>query len=159
MFNDEQLTNLRQKLGVAADADAGLILGALDEALSEQAADSAADTTTPAVPEGMSLVESDQLQALHADAELGRAARLRDEEQARADVVDAAVRDGRISAARRDTWLARLEADSGEAEVLAALEPIVPLAEIGHADLNPDEVGEGTSDTYNAVYGTDQKGA
>ena len=60
-------------------------------------------------------------------------------------LVEAAVNSGRISAARRDHWLAQLNADEeGMAPILAALPPVIPLAEIGHSD--------GIEDSDDALY-------
>lgn len=68
-------------------------------------------------------------------------------------LVTAAVSDGRIPPARRDHWLAQLAADEdGMAPVLAALSPVIPLAEAGHSD-TPDE------DTEYAKYYPTQKEA
>ncbi len=52
-FTDEQLTTMRQRLGVAATADEATILAALDEALTKQ---SASPSPTATVPPGMTLI-------------------------------------------------------------------------------------------------------
>lgn len=131
-FSDEQLTTMRQRLGVAADADESTIVAALCEALDEQAEDR---PTAGTLPEGIVAVEHAQLEELRAAAQLGRAAHERQEREDRERLVDTAVGDGRIAPARRAHWLAQLEADPGAAETLASLEKgLIPVGpEIGHA--------------------------
>lgn len=128
VFTPTQLTNLRKKLGVADDADADTILAALDETLDEQA-------TITAAPAGTVLVDQAAHQQLQADAAAGRAARDQQLTDRRLGLVDAAMRDGRIPAARRDHWVAALAVDpEGNEAALAALTPgLIPLEEIGHA--------------------------
>lgn len=124
-FTDEQLTDMRQKLGVADDADEATILTALDEALDERA-----EPETPELPEGTVAVDSTQLAALQAAAQRGEQARAQQEREGREALVAAAVADGRIPPARRDAWLVALEADPGSADTLARLAPgLVPVGE------------------------------
>lgn len=119
-FSDEQLTTMRQRLGVADDADETTILAALDEALDEQTTPPPA---RPALPDGVVAVEQTTLDQLRADAQLGRDAHERQEREDRERHVDAAIADGRIAPARREAWLTRLGADAGELATLQALEP------------------------------------
>lgn len=153
-WTEEQMTNLRQKLGVAVDADEATILAALDEALDEGAQESpaaAGTTTTANVPEGMALVDAATLDSLREDAAAGREARTVQQAAERAAVVDAAVRDGRIPVARREHWVNAIAADPGAADTLAALEPgLIPLDELGHA--STDTESEKNSDISNKVY-------
>lgn len=67
VFTDEQLTTLRQKLGVTADADAHAVLGALEEALEERA------EPTASVPEGHVVIPAAKLADLEAGAALASA--------------------------------------------------------------------------------------
>lgn len=132
-FSDEQLSTMRARLGLAANADEQTIHDALIEALDEQVEE------TPAVaplPDGVVAVEASVLDELRTRAARGDEARTRQERDDREALVSAAVGDGRISPARRDAWLSRLEADPGEAATLAALQPglSVPTGEpLGHA--------------------------
>ena len=121
---------LRQRLGVAENADEGTILAALDEALAEQA-EPATPPAAAALPEGTVAIERTQLDALHASvAGLTAEAEQRRTER-RTGLVAAAVADGRIAPARRDHWAAALTADPEGAE--ASLAPgLVPVAEVGH---------------------------
>lgn len=124
-FSDEQLTTMRQRLGVADDADEATILAALDEALSEQ--------SEPRTPEGIVTIEASVLADLQAQARAGQEARDQQQAEHRERVVNAAVGDGRIAPARREHWLAQLAADPGAEQVLASLAPgLVPLAEKGY---------------------------
>jgi hypothetical protein len=51
-FSDEQITTMRQKLGIAEDADEATILAALDEALESAPSRLPTTTATPEIPEG-----------------------------------------------------------------------------------------------------------
>lgn len=154
-FHDD----LRQRLGIADDsADEATILAALDEALAEQ--ETAGTTPDPAgqpvasvqqLPEGVVTIDADQLAQLQADARQGREARDEQRRNHREQVVNAAVADGRIAPARREAWLAQLEADPGAEQVLASLaKGTVPLAETGFGaapDLTDDDA------IYASLYG------
>lgn len=120
-FTDEQLTTMRQELGLADDADEAAIVDAVTAAAAE---------TPPAdpLPEGTVVVDSTQLAELRASAARGVEAHARQEREDRERLVDAAVGDGRIPPARREAWLAALEADPGSADTLAKLAPgLVPV--------------------------------
>lgn len=152
-FSDEQLTTMRQRLGVAADADEPTILAALEEALEERT------EPTPAVaqlPPGVVTVEATTLAELRAAAQRGDEARTRQESEDREALVNAAVRDGRISPARRDAWLAQLAADPGAAETLASLEKgLIPVGrEVGHAgDPEPGAFNQAEYDALTSALG------
>lgn len=142
VFTNEQLTSLRQKLGVTdADADGQTLLNALDEALEEGAAGPSAAAGSPTVPEGMVLMDSTMVESLRADATAGRQARQQQQAERRQKLVKDAIGDGRITARARQAWLNKLEIEgaSGE-EQLASLETgLIPLTEIGYAsDGEPD---------------------
>jgi ATP-dependent protease ClpP protease subunit len=146
-FSDEQLTTMRQRLGLAADADEATITAAFDEALNERA------EPTVTLPEGVVAIDSATLEQLRAAALRGDQARAQQETDARTTLVDAAVADGRIAPARRDHWVSALAADPGAADTLAGLEKgLIPIGnEIGHAGLGPS-----TTDAdalYASVYG------
>jgi len=151
-FSDEQLTDLRERLGVDADADEDTILGAVDTLL-EQA--TAPPPTTDALPEGVVAISEAQLEELRNDAQQGREARAQQIRTEREGLVIAAIRDGRIAPAERDAWLAKLETGTGAEEILAALKPgVIPVAQIGHggnADLDSDEA------IWSELFGTEVK--
>lgn len=136
-FSDEQITTMRQTLGLAENADEATIVAALDEALTERAEPTAAaPTTTTTVPEGMTLVETAVLDDLREGATAGRSAREQLDNQARDAAIDAAIADGRTTPARREHWTASWDADAeGTSTMLAALAPglAVPTTEAGHA--------------------------
>lgn len=142
---DNLKAGFRERLGVsdAAVSDEQL-MSALDEALAEQA-------TTATVPEGTVLIDSGVLADLQANAEAGRTARNDLDTSRREATVDAALAEGRITAASRDTWLASLARDEeGATALLGTLaKNTVPVVEIGLSE---------TTDTaddraYNAIYG------
>lgn len=132
-FSTEQLNTMRQRLGVAADADEATIVAALDEALNEQITPPA--PVTAALPEGMVAVDAGTLAALQANAQLGVEAHTRQAREDREALVAAAVADGRIPPARREHWLTQLENDPGAAETLASMpKGLIPVGEPkGHA--------------------------
>lgn len=154
-FSDEQLTHLRQQLGVADDADEATILAALDETL-ERFVDP--DTATPpaaALPEGVVAISEAQLAELRNDAQAGREARAEQIRAQRTALVDAAVSDGRIAPAEREAWLAKLDAGTGGEQVLAALKPglvpVAPLGSGGNVDLESDDA------LYAELFGSEVK--
>lgn len=139
---------LRDRLGITdADVDENGLLAALDEALAEQA-----DTQpTNTLPDGIVTIDQAQLEQLQADATAGREARDAQNVATRVNAVDTAIAEGRIPPARRDHWLAQLEADPGAGDTLANLEPIInlePKGFTGGVDEAPDE------DLYTRFYGS-----
>lgn len=159
-FSNEQITALRNKLGVAEDADEATILAALDEALDERAEDPQGTTPTAQVPEGMVLVDSAVLEDLKSGAAAGRTAAKQLADQARDQVIDAAITAGKTTPARREHWVKSYDADpEGTKALLAALEPglAVPLNELGHA-IAPVENSEDDA-LYASVFGDEKKEA
>jgi len=142
-FSDEQLTNLRQRLGTADDADEAAILAALDARLTEPA--------PPTNPPGTVAVDEATHAQLIADARDGREARAQQLAEKREKTVRAAVIDGRIPAARKQHWIDQLTADPGAEATLAGLKPgLVPVdGEIGYASDEPkDSADPAAGDDY-----------
>jgi ATP-dependent protease ClpP protease subunit len=138
-FSPEQLTSMRQDLGLAADADEATIVAALSEVVAEQAEDRPSPSDTPtqraSVPPGMSLIETDVLTQLQAGASAGQAARDQQQAEHRERVLTQALREGRITPARREHWATQLAADpEGVEQLITSLPAVVPTAEHGHAD-------------------------
>ena len=137
----EFLNGLRARLGVTdADATEETILAALDESLAEQP-QPAADMQVP--PEGTVLVDKGQWEQVKQDAEAGRQARAEQVTARRDALIADALREGRISPANSEAYRAMLDVDEERAaRVLNALQPntAVPVAEIGHAGGQGDEV-------------------
>lgn len=128
-------SGLHNRLGIQTPCDDMTdeqLLAAVDEALAEQVVEQA---PAALVPEGTVLIESEQLDALRADAAAGRAARDEQVRQQRAQVVEAAIADGRIAPARRDHWMAALDADEEGAKALlnSLAKGLVPLEAAGSA--------------------------
>lgn len=153
-FSDEQLTTLRQRVGVPVDADADTILGALAECLEERA-EAPAPQAQAGPPEGMVLMDEVQHTQLLADAAAGRAARDQQVAEHRTRLVDEAVRDGRIPVARKEHWIQALAADpEGNEATLAALAPgLVNVTERGHS--SPSGAGD-DDPVYAAMYGEEE---
>jgi ATP-dependent protease ClpP protease subunit len=123
---------LRERLGVTDEGiDENGLIAALDEALAE--APEPAPAAAATLPEGLVAIEATVLDELRGQASAGAQARAQQVKEHREQLVKAAVDDGRIAPARRDHWLAQLEADPGAETVLTNLAPgLVPVAEIGH---------------------------
>lgn len=140
-FSDEQVTSMRQKLGVKADADEATILAALDEVLAEQPESEKSDAPTKTtVPEGMALVDSEVLAELRAGAQAGRTANTKLEDQERDSAIQAAVRAGKIPKSRVEHYATAWKADpEGTKALLDSLEAgLIPVdEEKGSAD-DPD---------------------
>lgn len=128
-MSDAFMAGVRERLGVTdAEASEDAVLAALDGALTAQ--------PQSTVPEGTVLIDATVLAQIKADGEAGRAALEAQSKARRESIVAAAVKEGRISNANRDKWLAQLEKDEeGASELLASLEPNrTPVVEIGHSD-------------------------
>lgn len=154
-FSDEQVTNMRQKLGVAEDADEATILAALDEALRP-----AEPTARPQIPEGMTLVEESVLDDLRSAAEDGRAARQQQMREKRDRAINDAIKAGKTTPARREHWQKAWDADpEGVEQMLASLPEglAVPTASIGH-DGDPVGTTQASEDAeYYALYPEEKK--
>jgi hypothetical protein len=119
------IEGIRERLNLGPETeDEGLLLAALDERLN----------AAPALPEGVVTVEQQILDQLNQDAASGREAVARETAQRLSQLVDDAVRDGRIPPARREHWLNSLKTDeAGFAPVLAGLATgTVPLESAGY---------------------------
>ena len=151
--SDTIKAGLRERLGVTdADASDEMLLAALDEALTEQASSEA--TTVAVIPEGTQLIDSTVLAELQRDANAGREARDEQISARRDSIIADALREGRITAASRDTWRAQLDKDEeGIRDILAAMpKNTVPVDEVGHA------AGEMSAEDalYNRIYKSEE---
>jgi ATP-dependent protease ClpP protease subunit len=119
-------------------------MGTTPQAGSEQlgATESASTEQTPVVatvaePTATTItVDAAAFAQLQSDAAAGRAARDQQNTDRRASIADAAVADGRIAPASRDSWVALLAAnEEGTVTVLDSLQKnTIPVTEIGHSD-------------------------
>ena len=139
------LNDVRARLGVTAEANEEMILAALDDRLAAQ--------TRASVPslEGTVLVDKGQWEQVKQDAEAGRQARAEQVTARRDALIADALREGRISPANSEAYRQMLDVDEERAaRVLNALQPntAVPVAEIGHAGGQGDEVAEVVDDAY-----------
>lgn len=147
-FSPEQLTTMRQELGLAEDADEATIVAALSEALGERADAPAPSAAAVTVPEGFSLVDNETLATLRTGAEDGRAARDQQRTEHRDRTISAAIAAGKIPPARKEHFEAAWQADAtGTEQLLSALAPgLVPVEERGHAQ-TPTESTKATVDS------------
>lgn len=146
---------LRERLGVTdADASDDVLLAALDETLTEQAAPTPAPVA--ALPEGTVAIDATVLADLQANARLGAEARAEQDRMRRDGIVATALREGRITPVSRDAWRAHLDKDEeGATTLLASLaKNTVPVAEIGHSDSLTD-----ADDALYAKYSGENKEA
>lgn len=147
-FSDEQLSTLRQHLGLADDADEQAIYAAAIAPRPEP------EPAVAKLPAGVVAVSQAALATLEADAKLGREAHARQEREDRAALVEAAIGDGRIPPADREHWCGLLAESPGAAQTLASLRKgLVPVdGEIGHAG----EGGDPEADSlYASIFGKD----
>ncbi|TFV83151.1 head maturation protease, ClpP-related [Blastococcus sp. CT_GayMR16] len=149
---------LRQRLGIADDADEATALAAIDAL--EKRAEKPAE-----LPENIVTVDKEALASLQADAAAGREAREQQMADRRERLVTDAVTTGRISASKksREDWLRALATDPNAEANLAALAPgLIPVnGEIGHAGGGPDAATDESDDALDqlAAQAGLQKGA
>jgi ATP-dependent protease ClpP protease subunit len=144
-FSDEQVTNMRQKLGVAEDADEATILAALDEALSEQVEPSVS------VPEGHVVVPEARLSDLEAAAQRGVDAATKLQTREREEFLDA--NRTKFAPTNRAAWAREYDRDpEGTRKHFAEAPEIVPTASIGH-DGDPVGTTQASEDAeYYSLY-------
>lgn len=149
-MSDTIKAGLRERLGVTdAAASDETLLAALDEALDETAASTAAVASVPA---GTTLIDQDVLAQLQANAAAGATALATQVSNRRDGIVAQALREGRITAASQEAWRANLDAnEEGTVNLLASL-PVnkaLPVEELGNAD----ESATAEDRTYAAIFG------
>lgn len=132
-FSDEQLTTMRQKLGLAETADEAAILAAVnavvEESLEERPEGTPAETT---IPEGHVVIPAAKLADLEAGAKLATDT---------AAVLQAKERDAFLDAnrskylpANRDAWAKEYDRDpDATREHFKTAPDLVPVSELGHA--------------------------
>lgn len=150
--------DVAKRLGLGPDATDEEVLAALDKLASTEQEDTDEDTTTTtaeddsveagagtavdgkelvaaAAKAGLVLMDPARVAKLESDAAAGALARQTQVAEAHAKVVDAAVAKGKITAPRRDHFLALMKADpEGTTALLDSIpaETAVPLTEVGH---------------------------
>lgn len=132
---DDLTAGLRERLGVTdAEASDETLLAALDEALEERAEPEAAPAAV--LPEGTVAIDATVLAELQHNARQGAEARAEQDRARRDRIVTDALREGRITAASKDTWRAQLEEnEAGTSALLDSLaKNTVPVVEVGHSD-------------------------
>lgn len=142
-FTDEQLATLRTTLGLAADASEDKIVSTVGEVMTEFVKEP--EVPKAALPEGAVAIDAGILAELRTDAAAGRAAREQQQAERREELVQAALRTGRISTANADNWRNKLkvEGQAAETDLQSLAEGLIPVAEIGH-DTQPaakDDLG------------------
>jgi ATP-dependent Clp endopeptidase proteolytic subunit ClpP len=178
-MSDTLIEGLRERLGLSADADESAITAALDAALTNTVTpddpDDAPETddenedetdadepgekpgSEPQAP-GTVTVDSDQFENLRRDAEAGRRAFEAQEQQRRENLVDAAIRDGRVSPARRNDWLSTLKNDKGAEASLAGLaKGLIPVDGPQGYTGGLAEAAEDDA-VYNKLFGNEKAG-
>ncbi|RSZ61531.1 hypothetical protein EAH68_12775 [Corynebacterium hylobatis] len=125
-LTDEETTEILALAGLEEGATAREILDALAEKLADTTNAQASALTTP--------VDKETLAELRQLAAEGIVARADNQNRARADLVEKAIRENRISAKSRDRWIKALanSPESAEKELLAIPVDTIPRAELGH---------------------------
>lgn len=146
-FTDDQLTNMRQAIGVADDADGATFVAALTEALAERA-EPAAD----AVPEGHVVIPAAKLADLEAGAALATSTAKTLHERERKAFLDS-VRNKFLPTSRAG-WEAEFDRDAAGVRAHFENAPeLIPTAEIGDgndSDTSPDDAA------YASLYTTQE---
>lgn len=168
----ETLAKVRQRLGLSADADEAAILAAIpapEETAPEVPAEDPEDdeTTEESTEEGETgeepkivNVSEEIFNQMRKDAEAGRKAYDAQQATHRETLVNAAVRDGRISPARKADWLNKLTKDPGSESELAALaKGLIPVdSPRGYTGSLTDVAEDDDNHVYTALFGA-EKGA
>lgn len=177
-FSPEQLTTMRQTLGLPEDADEATITAALVEHAQEAAdavsasaapvapaqpvapqpvAPAAAAPSAPAGPTpGTMVIDVSAWQAIQDRTKRLEAADAKRRRDERDQIIDKAVRDGKFPPARKENWAALWDKDpEGTRTVIDGLaKGVVPVDELGHA-LDADE----DSSEFDHLFPPTQKGA
>jgi ATP-dependent protease ClpP protease subunit len=169
--------NLRERLGLKADASDEEVTAKLDAVLKNSAAeadepdvddtetddaddsadDEDAEAATTDGPETLTVSKA-QWNALMASAQDGAAARKQQIAERRDSLVTAALRDGRIAASEKKDWLKALELDPGKEKILNALpKGLIPVD--GPQGYTGDlaDVGE-DDEIYNKLFSDEKTG-
>ncbi|WP_067428334.1 head maturation protease, ClpP-related [Nocardioides jensenii] len=148
----EQIT-MRQKLGIAEDADEATVVAALTEALAERA-EPTAETT---VPEGHVVIPAAKLADLEAGAKLATTTAKALHDQERKTFLDSVK--GKYLPTSREGWEAEYDRDSeGVKAHFEKAAVLIPTSEIGH-DAPVDEAKSEDDAIYALVFGDDEKEA
>jgi ATP-dependent protease ClpP protease subunit len=144
-FSDEQITTMRQQLGVPEDADEATILAAFSEALEERAEPTPSNT---AVPEGHVVVPEARLKDLEAGAAAGTAAAKKLHDREREDFLNA--NRTKYAPTNRAAWAKEYDRDpAGTRKHFEDAAEIVPTDSIGH---DGDPVGTTHAEEDQAYY-------
>ena len=136
------LEDLRKRVGVADDADEATTLEALDEALKERAEETE-QAPAASLPDGVVAIDAGRLATLEANNKQFTEFL---EKQRRDDIesrLSAAISEGRITPANKETWRKTFEANATHAAELLASMPAntaVPVTELGHSTETNDDV-------------------
>lgn len=167
-MSDTLSKGLRERLGVADDADEATILAALDEALSEQAETKptanldAAAIKAALEADGKTVVSKNVLDELTAQAQAGAQARAKQLEEERDATIAKAFSDGKISADRREAWKASWDKDpegtKADLESLPARFPAGPVkGHQGDPEAHAEVMTDAEADALAALSGTSKE--
>ncbi|MDI6911472.1 head maturation protease, ClpP-related [Nocardioides sp.] len=131
-FSDEQLTTMRDKLELPADADEAAIVAAVAAVVEENLEERPASPTAAVTP-GDVVVPEVRLRDLEAAAAAGVAAAKKLHDMERDAFLDA--NKTKFPATSRADWATRFDKDpEGTRELLSAAADLVPTGEHGHGD-------------------------
>lgn len=162
-FTDEQLTAMRDKLGLPETADEAAILAAVNAVVDESLEDRPSSTGTPAAPAapsnsgpatpaapvanpsapGTMTIDVSAWDAIQERTKRLEAADAKRRREERDQVIDQAVREGKFPVARKDHWTRLWDADpEGTRNVIDGLtKNVVPVDEVGHS-LDDDAIDD-----------------
>lgn len=142
--NDMFPMEVRQRLGLAEDADETAVYAAIDELKAK--AEQPPQTVAASLPEGVVTIEASVLDELRTNATLGAKAAERQRVDDRDRTIQAAVGDGRIAPSRVEHWTQAWEIDpDGTRDNLGRLEKgLVPVEVQGSAGA-PGEADQGSN--------------
>lgn len=141
-FSDEQLTNLRTKLGLSETADEAAITAAVEAVVEESLEERPPATPTESVqvPEGHVVISAAELSDLKAGAALANATAKTLADKEREAFLDSVK--GKFLPDNRDAWAKEFDRDPAKTrEHFASAPVIIPTSEIGHA-VNQQETAE-----------------
>jgi hypothetical protein len=157
----EFAATLRGTLGLPATATGPEIMKAVDQRLYDRAQSARAASAPRALPDGVVLIETDELDRLRAAARAGVQAQ-RDAGLTRfRGVLAAAVQAGKTTPAKRAHWETAWRADpEGTEEVLAALAPgsAVPVGPLRGTVGGDDEGVSADEAVYRTLFADESRG-
>jgi hypothetical protein len=148
-YTDEQMASLREILGLGEEFDAAAVIEAASKL--KVTAEQKVAAGSRQLPQGVIAVDQERWDVLNKRVQDAEAYQKRQQVKERDQVIAAAIRDGKFSAARRQHWVRLWDADpEGTREVLAGLQKnVIPVSDLGTAAGGEDDLME---EEYRAIF-------